>query len=330
MLVKFWDLETQHCFQTNISHKSEINSMIVIKDESHFITGSQDNQLRIFEITFDTCQKENNESTSNNKKSKINGNCNSQILVKTFYDSLFQCSYKGSLIRESKNSSFQISKDQTSSFFTSHSNNECHVELFKILNNEEISKRLSKIIKKKKKNLNENEEFQISRIKIQDEYKKICSIKTNYSVKYVALNLHEKVDKENELIKKYLDDELSKNKSELKTNSFNVCVLACSLQSNSINTYKIIMNNKFDCLVEPFLENSIDTASHLTDVRTLKFNIDSTRFLSGSAESLKVWNRNSLKPIRHFKCDYALCSIFLNDNDHILVGTKVILKRFIL
>lgn len=37
---------------------------------------------------------------------------------------------------------------------------------------------------------------------------------------------------------------------------------------------------------------------------------------------MKVWNRMSLSCIRSFSCDYALCSLFLSDDNHVLLGTK--------
>ena len=37
---------------------------------------------------------------------------------------------------------------------------------------------------------------------------------------------------------------------------------------------------------------------------------------------MKVWNRMSLNCIRSFACDYALTSLFLSDDNHVLIGTK--------
>ena len=38
-LVKFWDLETQHCFQTLVDHKSEVIIMSSLATVKNFVVG---------------------------------------------------------------------------------------------------------------------------------------------------------------------------------------------------------------------------------------------------------------------------------------------------
>ena len=48
--VKFWDLDTQHCFKTLVGHKTEVWDFVIIKNDTRLITGSGDNELRIWLI----------------------------------------------------------------------------------------------------------------------------------------------------------------------------------------------------------------------------------------------------------------------------------------
>lgn len=159
MLIKFWDLDTRHCFKTIVSHRSEINDMILLNNEERLITGCHDNELRVFAITFKSATVDENGSEihSNLKKITIDSSTNNKNLGddedfdETY--SILDCKLIGSLIRESKDQSSQLCLDKSKTVFSSHSASEKHVELFKINTNEEIKKRLSKKIKKQKRKL---------------------------------------------------------------------------------------------------------------------------------------------------------------------------------
>ncbi len=100
------------------------------------------------------------------------------------------------------------------------------------------------------------------------------------------------------------------------------CRVACLLQNNQIEVYLAEVSKQINNTEAPRLIYTIATPGHRTDVRTLCFSSDSTAFVSASGDSMKVWNRMSLSCIRTFTCDYALTSLFLSDDNHVLVGTK--------
>lgn len=49
-LVKLWDLQTQHCVETLVGHRSEVWSLDVSPDETLLVTGSADRELRLWNI----------------------------------------------------------------------------------------------------------------------------------------------------------------------------------------------------------------------------------------------------------------------------------------
>lgn len=52
--VKFWDLETQHCFKTIVEHRSEVYDFVLIKEDTRLVTGSGDSELRVWNVDYDT------------------------------------------------------------------------------------------------------------------------------------------------------------------------------------------------------------------------------------------------------------------------------------
>lgn len=101
------------------------------------------------------------------------------------------------------------------------------------------------------------------------------------------------------------------------------CKIACLLNNNQIEIYMLKIKKQINAIETPLLVLKLDAAGHRTDVRTICFNSDSSAFVSASAESMKVWNRMGLTPIRTMSCDYALSSLFLSDDNHVLIGTNV-------
>lgn len=68
-LVKLWDLDTQHCFQTLVGHRSEVGPLVrrqrrgslpqlwlqvwslgLVAMETRLVTASSDRELRVFKI----------------------------------------------------------------------------------------------------------------------------------------------------------------------------------------------------------------------------------------------------------------------------------------
>jgi U3 small nucleolar RNA-associated protein 12 len=361
MLVKFWDLDTRHCFKTLVMHRSEISDLILINNEKRLITGCHDNELRVFDL-IDKCETELNglhEKGSTNltkKKAKLS----QQDALQDGEDEqeeksdleIIDCIYAGSLIRESKDHLNQLCVDSTLSIFSSHSFNEKHIEFYKINTPEEIKKRMGKKLKKQKRKIakstsvtNSNgldeEPDKIEDVDdvdlnieqtIEDEFSKICMLNCKHKIKYIDL-LVEKPNQTASVTKNHVnsfeDDENKEVANKSNDQVLFTCKVACILHNNQIEIYSfsVFKNVHLNMNQTPALLSAITMPGHRTDVRTLCFNSDSSSFISASGDSLKVWNRMSLNCIRSLSCDYALCCLFLSDDKHALIGTKVF--RFI-
>lgn len=50
MLIKIWELETQHCIQTLIGSRNEIWALAKNPQETRIVAGSIDNELRVWNL----------------------------------------------------------------------------------------------------------------------------------------------------------------------------------------------------------------------------------------------------------------------------------------
>ncbi|CAF0833995.1 unnamed protein product [Brachionus calyciflorus] len=324
MLVKFWDLDTRHCFKTIVSHRSEVNDLILLNDDTRLITGCHDNELRVFELNYKDIERDPSQYEEPNlKKLKINDDENEED-DEGLLNSILECNLIGSIVRESKDPLSQLRLDPSGNVFTSHSSNEKHLEIYKINSDEEIKKRLAKKLKKQKRKVANSElesaadaEISIEKT-LNDEFSKLCLLKTKHNIKYVDLLCEFPNENKKRLVKfKNTEDENEENDDYLFD-----CKIACLLQNNLIEVYSCRVTKQINNTQVPSLIFSIDMPGHRTDVRTLAFSSDSTAFITASGDSMKVWNRMSLNCIRTFKCDYAISSLFLSDDNHVLIGTK--------
>lgn len=49
-MAQVWDLETQHCVQTCVDHRSEVWAMDATPDGSTIVTGAADNNIRLWTV----------------------------------------------------------------------------------------------------------------------------------------------------------------------------------------------------------------------------------------------------------------------------------------
>uniref|UniRef100_A0A6P7H1M8 WD repeat-containing protein 3-like n=1 Tax=Diabrotica virgifera virgifera TaxID=50390 RepID=A0A6P7H1M8_DIAVI len=57
--VKFWDLETHHCFKTLTGHQTEVWTIALMKDDEYLVTGCGDAELRVYKLSFKDPDSEN-------------------------------------------------------------------------------------------------------------------------------------------------------------------------------------------------------------------------------------------------------------------------------
>ncbi|XP_035533090.1 WD repeat-containing protein 3 [Morone saxatilis] len=298
--VKWWDLDTQHCFKTMVGHRSEVWSMVLLNQEYRLLTGSADSELRAWDISY--LQEEKTEGEPKVKKGKTlleddDDEDNEEGLDESPEERILSCKKAGSILREARDRVVSMTMDNKARVIACHGNDSI-LELFTVLSEEEVQKKMTKKLKKAKKKAakaqedagEEAAEPVVERM-LKDEIIRLTNIKASAKIRWVEC--------------------LSCVGGELK--------VALLLQNNTVETYSLKTSDK-----TPTANKTarLTIGGHRTDVRTLAFSSDNLAVLSASGDTVKVWNRSTLQVIRTMACDYALCSLFVPGDRQIILGTK--------
>ncbi|XP_004581921.2 WD repeat-containing protein 3 [Ochotona princeps] len=305
-VVKWWDLDTQHCFKTMVGHRTEIWGMVLVSQEKRLITGTSDSELRAWDVAY----LEEIEDPEEPEPKKIKGSSAKQQdtpeaeadtleaeMDEAPEDRIISCKKAGSVMREGRDRVVNLVVDRTGRILACHGTDSV-LEVFCILSQEEIQKKMDKKLKKarKKAKLNsckgEEEDLEINvEMTLQDEIQRVTNIKTSAKIKSFDL--------------------IHSPQGELKA--------VFLLQNNLVELYSL---NPSLPAPQPVRTSRITIGGHRSDVRTISFSSDNIAVLSAAADSVKIWNRSTLQCIRTMPCEYALCSFFVPGDRQVVIGTK--------
>ena len=66
----------------------------------------------------------------------------------------------------------------------------------------------------------------------------------------------------------------------------------------------------------------LESLGHRSDVRSVAWSSDNTCLVTGSSESVKLWNRSSLASVRTMTSGYCLALSFCPGDRHVIAATK--------
>lgn len=191
----------------------------------------------------------------------------------------------GVIPRAGKGRTVALASDQEGSILACHGTDN-QVELFYFCTPAEAAKRLAK--RMKKLSLDGDKRSDVS---LFDEVKKLPSIKTQCKIRG-------------------LDILLGVN------NELRIVVTSAS------NFIKLFSLNVKEKNAEPQEIRSLNQIGHHTEVRSVAFSSDNLAIATGSGDTLKVWNRESLKCIRTVESGAILCTLFVPGDRHVILGLK--------
>lgn len=294
--VKWWDLGTQHCFKTMVGHRSEVWGMVVLNQENRLLTGSADSELRAWDIEYIEEGKAAGEPHKKKVKSLLGDDEEEdEGPDEDSEERIVSCKKAGSVLRESRDRIVTLVTDAKAKVLACHGL-EATFEVFTVLSEEEIQKKMDKKLKKAKKKARSQEGGEdvpepVVERKLTDEIQKLANIRASSKIRSM--------------------DCLLFPNGEMK--------IALLLQNNTVETYTIKTTEKNPTGTKT---SRLTLSGHRTDVRTLAFSSDNIAILSASGETVKVWNRSTLQVIRTMGCEYALCSLFVPGDRQIILGTK--------
>ncbi|KAL6100411.1 wdr3 [Pungitius sinensis] len=293
--VKWWDLDTQHCFKTMVGHRSEVWGMVLLNQENRLLTGSADSELRAWDINY--LQEEKAAGEPKVKKGKTlldddDDEDNEEGADDSLEERILRCEKAGSLLREARDRVVSLAADAKARVIACHGNDSV-LELFTVLEEEEVQRRMTKKQKKaqKKAARTPGDAGEEAKRTLTDEILRLTNVKASAKIRWA--------------------DVLLCASGELK--------VALLLQNNTVETYALKMSDRAPA---PNKTARLTLGGHRTDVRTLAFSSDNLAVLSASGDTVKVWNRSTLQVIRTMACEYALCSLFVPGDRQVILGTK--------
>ncbi|KAI2806256.1 Dip2/Utp12 protein [Blomia tropicalis] len=309
----FGNLNTQHCFKTLNGHRNEVWSFALYHNDTRLISGGSDSELKVWKLVFSDEDEEYFERKSLELKERRlkqleligEDNLDQEDLHDDVVDNFLLVERYGTIMRKSTEKVSDIIVDQSERLLICHGKDQ-YLECFKLRNEDEIKlrakNRLRKERKRKVKDGNQTidedlDDNNLDSITLSDEILKLEHVRTSGKVKSI------------DLTQCSIDGR----------QQFRIAVLH---SNNSIEFYQASFEaaNTFTC--EQF--SQVLNFGHRSDVRTIAISSDSLSILTGSADSLKLWNKSSCRCVATITEDvqYPLCSVFAPGDKHVLIGTK--------
>uniref|UniRef100_A0A8C9Y067 WD repeat domain 3 n=1 Tax=Sander lucioperca TaxID=283035 RepID=A0A8C9Y067_SANLU len=149
--VKWWDLDTQHCFKTMVGHRSEVWGMVLLNQENRLLTGSADSELRAWDINY-------LQEVGKIRLDTVHASCSAPCITYRYTQRrtgklakrILSCRKAGSILREARDRVVSLAADAKARVIACHGNDSV-LELFTVLSEEEVQKKMTKKLKKAKK-----------------------------------------------------------------------------------------------------------------------------------------------------------------------------------
>lgn len=197
-----------------------------------------------------------------------------------------QCVLVGSIKRaDSRGRICNLVADSSGRVLAFHGTKSKIIETFLFHTREEAEKRCKKRLKK-----NANDEIDVSNVSLSDEIRRLPPISIKTKLKSI--------------------DVLIGTGDSLR--------IVGTFANNSIRVFAHSLKEKKS---EPETLRTLQSQGHSAEVRTLCFSSDALAIASGDGNSLKLWNRESMRCIQSISdTGYALCCCFAPGDRYLLVG----------
>uniref|UniRef100_A0A182SWA2 Small-subunit processome Utp12 domain-containing protein n=1 Tax=Anopheles maculatus TaxID=74869 RepID=A0A182SWA2_9DIPT len=207
----------------------------------------------------------------------------------------FRCTTAGSIQRAGHGRTINLVTDANGQVLGCHGTDR-KIELFYFCSQEESVKKLTKRLKKLNTNKgnteDEGREPNARQLALADEVKRLTTIPTSEKIKSFDLILGSR-------------------------NQLRIC---CTFLKNVVQLFSLDLDTKN---AEAETVYALQKQGHPSEARSVAFSSDNLAIASGSAESLKLWNRASQTVLRTVDTGgYVVSTCFVPGDRHVLVGLK--------
>ncbi|KAJ1675467.1 beta transducin, partial [Spiromyces aspiralis] len=307
-LVKVWDLQSRHCVQTLVTHRSEVWSLAISPDYRILVTGSSEPTLKVWKLELDRLHYADKKDPAAMQGEEAQADVG-KLEVAIEY---------GSLTRHSRERVQQLMFHPSGAFLMCASADRS-VELWRVREHDEIRKKIARRLKRQREKLKKaaggdvsKEEDQLPHsaddmeIQVADELTPYQVIRARTKVNSVEFSPAEA-------------DPIT-----LRRQGHARVLLA--LADNTIEVYNIALPPKGSSRQNPPQDPQsayvLDRFGHRSEPRVLALSNDNELIASASNGTLKVWNSVTNACLRTMECGQAMCAAFLPDDQYVLVGTK--------
>lgn len=293
--IKFWDLNTQHCFKTVTGHQTEVWGLSLIRNDKYLVSGCGDEELRVYRLSVHNSNGELVSSVDHLT------NTLEMVTLEEGDDTThpLQCFKTGTILRGSRGRVVSLVTDPSGQILGCHGTDN-QIELFYFCAEDEAQARLKKRLKKERKKEkaegteNNTDEVQSSvntQLDLRDEVKRLPSVKLDNKPRSLDLVLG--------------------NGGELR--------IAVNLRNNCVRLFNLqtaLKNGEAQCL------RGILNHGHQSDIKSVTFSNENVALVSGSAESVKLWNMPSQTCLKTVETGYVMTLAFVPGDKHVLAGLK--------
>ena len=286
--VKFWDLNTQHCFRTLIEHSGSVWKAVVFKTQNRMATVSADGFLRVWKLEASSSRDENEPDSKQLVPDDSQKGEENQLWDEV--DSLgpLKCHLTGQLELPARGPPRNLELDNSGQYLVCARRDT--LLFYKIRTEEEIRK---KDLKRAKKRSKEDTDSVVPTT--PSELKPSGAVKmSNRPVSCYAYLISDKVLR-----------------------------ITAAFSNNQMESVIVSLANESG---EPQLQSNWHlpptACGHQGTVRGVSFSSESSAIMSVGADYLKLWNRRSGTCIRTLYCPGVTCGVFLPGDHHVLVGNE--------
>lgn len=308
--IKFWNVQTQSCFRTVCDHRGDVWALALLRNSRYMVSGSAESTLNVYELKV----REENTDIASSAIAAADADGEDEDNMAGQLSGPVECKLTGTIMRGGKGRTVSLVADTTGSLLGCHGTDD-HIDVFYFCTEEEALQRLTKRIKKLAVTAtpttvadqpSSNDEQQQTdeaattaaaaaarALSLSDEVRRLAGIRTQSKIKSIDLLLNAGGD-------------------ELR--------IACTFAKNFVRLYSLAVRQRG---AEAQLLRSLTQHGHHSEVRALAFSSDSLALATGSGESVKIWNRESMRCLRTVEdVGYVLSACFVPGDRHVLLGLK--------
>lgn len=327
--VKFWDLQTQHCFCTLPGQANGVWSFAIIKNGTRLITGTSSPELRVYSIEF-ISDLERDKLTEDMGPEPID-----EDVITSESEYGMKVKHLGNILRNSTSTSSRIQDivvDSSENFIICHSTDK-NIELYGIRSEGDALKYAKKLAKKESRRLAKRKR------ESQDVDTTGCEDDDSIMIKHDQINSLNSLDNQTRVNCEF-NTKFGCYKLSDKIKAISIANRYGKDTENKMKFSVMSSTNKIDTyIVDPYSEDkekvfdhkeSIESQSHRTDARAVAISPDCSLIMSASAESVKIWRTETRNCTLTIETQLTTCCVFANAEhfgDHYrnrfaLLGTK--------